>query len=95
MTGNYHRKLSASIYHHAKNVGIIGILAYPKIYSFKVTCRVSTYQMIYTYLYSLKSTKDSISSAGILKFICVHFLIDFVMCIFRSAYQKYVPIPFK
>ena len=32
ITGNYHRKLSASIYHHAKNVGIIGILAYPKIY---------------------------------------------------------------
>ena len=30
ITGNYHRKLSASIYHHAKNVGIIGILAYPK-----------------------------------------------------------------
>ena len=28
---NYHRKLSASIYHHAKNVRIIGILAYPKI----------------------------------------------------------------
>ena len=27
---NYHRKLSTSIYHHAKNVGIIGILAYPK-----------------------------------------------------------------
>ena len=26
-------KLSASIYHHAKNVGIIGILAYPKIKS--------------------------------------------------------------
>ena len=24
------RKLSASIYHNAKNVGIIGILAYPK-----------------------------------------------------------------
>ena len=31
MSGNYHRKLSASIYHHAKNVGIIGILAYSKI----------------------------------------------------------------
>ena len=31
MSGNYHRKLSASIYHHAKNVGIIGILPYPKI----------------------------------------------------------------
>ena len=30
-TGNYDRKLSASIYHHAKNEGIIGILAYPKI----------------------------------------------------------------
>ena len=30
-TGNYDRKLSASIYHHAKNVGIIGILAYLKI----------------------------------------------------------------
>ena len=31
---NYHRKLSAySIYHHAKNVRIIGILAYPKIKS--------------------------------------------------------------
>ena len=27
---NYHRKLYASIYHHAKNVGIKGILAYPK-----------------------------------------------------------------
>ena len=24
ITGNYDRKLSASIYHHAKNVGIIG-----------------------------------------------------------------------
>ena len=33
MRGNYNRKLSASIYHHAKNVGIIGILAYPKIKS--------------------------------------------------------------
>ena len=31
MKRNYHRKLSASIYHHAKNVGIIGILTYPKI----------------------------------------------------------------
>ena len=33
MRRNYHRKLSATIYHHAKNVGIIGILAYPKIKS--------------------------------------------------------------
>ena len=33
MRRNYHRKLSASIYHHAKNVGIIGILQYPKIKS--------------------------------------------------------------
>ena len=33
MRRNYHRKLSASIYHHAKNVVIIGILAYPKIKS--------------------------------------------------------------
>ena len=33
MRRNYHRKLSASIYHHAKNVGIIGILAHPKIKS--------------------------------------------------------------
>jgi hypothetical protein len=33
MRRNYHRKLSASIYHNAKNVGIIGILAYPKIKS--------------------------------------------------------------
>jgi hypothetical protein len=31
ITGNYEEKLSASIYHHAKNVGIIGILPYPKI----------------------------------------------------------------
>ena len=31
MSRNYYRKLSASIYQHAKNVGIIGILAYPKI----------------------------------------------------------------
>ena len=31
MRRNYHRKLSASIYNHAKNVGIIGILTYPKI----------------------------------------------------------------
>jgi hypothetical protein len=31
MSENYYRKLSASIYHHAKNVGIIWILAYPKI----------------------------------------------------------------
>ena len=31
MRRNYHRKLSAGIYHHAKNVGIIGILTYPKI----------------------------------------------------------------
>ena len=30
MRRNYHKKLSASIFHHAKNVGIIGILAYPK-----------------------------------------------------------------
>jgi hypothetical protein len=33
MRRNHHRKLSASIFHHAKNVGIIGILAYPKIKS--------------------------------------------------------------
>ena len=33
MRRNYHRKLSANIYHHAKNVGIIGILTYPKIKS--------------------------------------------------------------
>ena len=33
ITGNYEDKLSASIYHHAKNVVIIGILAYPKINS--------------------------------------------------------------
>ena len=33
MRRNYHRKLSAIIYHHAKNVGIIGMLAYPKIKS--------------------------------------------------------------
>ena len=33
MRRNYHRKLSASIYHHAKNVGIIGKLPYPKIKS--------------------------------------------------------------
>jgi hypothetical protein len=33
MRRNYHRKLSGSLYHHAKNVGIIGILAYPKIKS--------------------------------------------------------------
>ena len=33
MRRNFHRKLSASIYHHAKNVGIIGILPYPKIKS--------------------------------------------------------------
>ena len=31
MRRNYHRKLSASIYHHSKNVEIIGILTYPKI----------------------------------------------------------------
>ena len=30
---NYHRKLAASIYHHAKNAGIIGILPYSKIKS--------------------------------------------------------------
>ena len=33
MSRNYHKKLSASIYHHAKIVGIIGILVYPKIKS--------------------------------------------------------------
>ena len=33
MRRNYHRKLSANIYHHAKNVGIKGILPYPKIKS--------------------------------------------------------------
>ena len=32
MSRNYYRNLSASIYHHAKNMGIIGILAYPKIF---------------------------------------------------------------
>ena len=30
MRRNYYRKLSARIYHHAKNVGIIGILAFLK-----------------------------------------------------------------
>ena len=30
ITGNYEEKLSATIYHHAKNAGIIGILPYPK-----------------------------------------------------------------
>ena len=29
MRRNYYRKLSASIYHHAENLRIIGILAYP------------------------------------------------------------------
>ena len=33
MGRNYYRKLTAIIYHHTKNVGIIGILAYPKIKS--------------------------------------------------------------
>jgi hypothetical protein len=33
MRRNYQRKLSASIYYHAKNVRIIGILPYPKIKS--------------------------------------------------------------
>ena len=33
MRRNYLRKLSASIYHHAKIKGIIGILPYPKIKS--------------------------------------------------------------
>ena len=33
ITGNYEEELSASIYHHAKNVGIIGILAYQQIKS--------------------------------------------------------------
>ena len=33
MRRNYHSKLSASMFQHAKNVGIIGILAYPKIKS--------------------------------------------------------------
>ena len=33
MRRNYHRKFSASIYHHAKNLGITGILTYPKIKS--------------------------------------------------------------
>ena len=32
ITGNYHSKLSINIYHHAKNVRIIGIMAYSKIY---------------------------------------------------------------
>ena len=32
MRRNYYRKFSASIYHHAKNVGIIRKLAYPKIF---------------------------------------------------------------
>ena len=36
MRRNYHWKLSASIYHHAKNVGIIGILPYPKIKSKRI-----------------------------------------------------------
>ena len=35
MRRNDHRKLSANIHHHAKNVGIIGILAYPKSQSAK------------------------------------------------------------
>jgi hypothetical protein len=30
---NYHRKLSASTYHHAENVGIKEILPYPKMKS--------------------------------------------------------------
>ena len=33
MRRNYHRKLLASIYNHAKNVGIIGMLEYPRIKS--------------------------------------------------------------
>ena len=35
MRRDHHRKLSASIYHHAKNVGFIGILPYPKSQSAK------------------------------------------------------------
>ena len=48
MRRNYYRKLSASIYCHAKNVGIIGILVYPtsimtKVHHlyFSVYCLVS------------------------------------------------------
>ena len=35
ITRNYYRKLSASIHNHSKNVGIIGILPYPKMHAFK------------------------------------------------------------
>ena len=43
MRRNYHRKLSASIYHHAENVGIIGILAYPKRTVFKMIVDIYKY----------------------------------------------------
>ena len=46
MSGNYYRKLSASIYHHSKNVGIIGILAYPKINVFILLMKVKQHFII-------------------------------------------------
>ena len=45
--GNYYRKLSDSIYLHAKNVGIIGILAYPinkKLFELKKCMLKETFQ---------------------------------------------------
>ena len=41
MSGNYYRKLSASIYHQAENVSIIGILSYPKIVFCRFLCIAS------------------------------------------------------
>ena len=48
MSENYHRNLSASIYHHVKNVGIIRILAYPKknhrycAYGYHLSCNIKS-----------------------------------------------------
>ena len=46
MRRNYHRKLAASIYHHAKNVGIIGILPYPKIKSSAKEGTVASFSLL-------------------------------------------------
>ena len=46
MRRNYEEKLSASRYHHAKNVGIIGILAYPKTIDLHVYMTIMSFRSL-------------------------------------------------
>ena len=62
MSRNYYRKLSACIYHHAKNVVIIGILAYPKSsVHLQCTAKDEFVQNILSCFYAVLNRQKSLS----------------------------------